>query len=272
MADPRAHPINRVTADAHLSYLAAGVVRIAWEIRDDFCERAKYFEYDVIVGRSPTDQFTKIATVTDRFYDDPEQRQLDHSLSLYYALRVRDKRTGDVWYTPPVRVGCKWQKEDWRIAREISRAFRKRLGPGRAGTRGYLLKRRNFGPPCEECVDPVTGQIATADCQACWGTGIEGGYYDPIEAWVEASPERVMRKLDGQQGMMSEVLSDFTALAYPPFEPNDYWKDATSGLIYKVKGDLATVAHLRLIPVLQRYRVDVEQRSAIIYEYPFPDG
>jgi len=72
--------------------------------------------------------------------------------------------------------------------------------------------------------------------------------------------------------MLSEVVKDVVFLAFPPIDTNDYWVDATTGIIYKFQSDLATIAELRMVPILQRARVTVEDRGNIIYEYPFPNG
>jgi hypothetical protein len=85
-------------------------------------------------------------------------------------------------------------------------------------------------------------------------------------------PQKVIRKLDAGQGMLTETISRFRVLAYPPMVANDFWRDATSGLLYRVQPTISTEAELRMVPILQVIDVQVEDRSHILYEYPFPNG
>lgn len=55
------------------------------------------------------------------------------------------------------------------------------------GTPVVLLKRRTWGARCPRCVDKRTGQIVRSECNACWGTGFEGGYWAPYLTYARRS-------------------------------------------------------------------------------------
>lgn len=271
MASPQ--PIKRLVIDAHLPAVCDAGARLQWLLDSAFCRQAGDLVFDILVGNAPTDKFVKIGETTADFYLDSSQRDLTKLLQIYYAIRTRNVVTGERWYSPPQRIGCQWEHNDWRVAREIIRGWHVRLRKGRAGTKGWLLKRRNIGAVCTECTDvDDPNRILKGNCAACYGTGIVGGYYDPIEKWVDAGAERIMRALEGDQGYQTQVIRSFKAAAYPPLDSNDYWKDSTSGLIYKVQTTIATIAHLRMVPILQETEVDVEERSHVIYTFPIENG
>ncbi len=263
-------PVYQLSASVSVSYLTSGSVDLTWAVRDDFCQSLPYLTFDVLRGESASDQMQVIGTTTEHSFTDNQPNRLDESLSLWYAVRTTDIRTNKKWYTPPTQLGCAWDVNDWRIARDIVRAFDRRMRQGRAGTLGYLLQRKKNGPTCPVCVDVDTGQVADPDCPTCWGTGIVGGYHLPIPMWIDIQPEKVMRKLDGERGMIAQTVSSAISLAYPNVSTGDYWVNQTSGVILQVLSDIAVTAHIRGIPLMVQFGTTVEKSNHPIYKFPLP--
>ena len=261
-------PIKRLVVDAHLPFAMGEGVVVTWVLDELFpCDRRPLL-HTILVGDSPTAHFQKLGTVEDGTeYLDTQKRTLTKALDVWYAVMTVDQ-LDNKFYTPPQRVGSVWRKREWLIAREAVRQAKVRLINRRGGTRGFLLRRRANGTPCRTCTDPDTGKITLPDCPACYGTGITGGYYPPIECYVDPSPEQLLIKLDPSQGLISAKTSVWGVLAYPPFHPNDYWVDANSGLRYRIGEQVATTAHIENIPIFQQVQAEAEHLKHVIYTYP----
>ena len=262
-------PIKRIRIDSLLPTVMGEGTLVEWEVDDKYCSRN--LEFAVIWGRNPTDEFQKVGTTRDTWIVDPVEHREGVDREVYYAVVVRDRDTGERWNSLPQRSGSNWAKQHWRIAREIVRQWRVRLTRSSIpGTRGYLIKRRNYGDPCLECRDEHTGKVLKTNCDVCYGTGIIGGYYTPMETMVDQNPEVVHRKLTSD-GMLKEKVSSWHVLAYPRFEPNDFWVDASQNLRYKIQSDIETIGHVAGVPLVQRVEVSLAERSSSIYNFPVTD-
>lgn len=261
-------PIKRLVADAHLPSIMGGGVLVRWVPDELFPCSLGPLVYTVLVGTSPSDEFKKLAEVQDDTqYLDQEDRAFTRAQSVWYAIMTTD-RQGTRYFSPPQKMGSVWRKREWLLAREIVRQAMVRLKRRRAGTRGFLLRRRLVGEQCTECLDPDTGQVKNPSCATCYGTGLIGGYHPPIECYVDQQPEKIVIRLDPQQGILSEKTGVWSVLAYPPFSTNDFWVDANSGLRYRVQEQIATICHIESIPIVQQLQAEAEDLDDIIYQYP----
>ena len=261
-------PVKRIVVDAHLPAIMGGGVLVRWVPEERFPCALGPLTYVVLVGDSPSAEFKKLAEIQgDTQYMDTENRAFTRSLDVWYAIMTVD-RNNKRYFSPPQRLGCVWEKREWLLAKEIVRQAMVNMKRRKAGTRGFLLRRRLTGDRCTECTDPDTGQVMDPNCATCYGTGIIGGYHPPIECYVQQQPERIVIRLDPQQGLLSEKTGAWNVLAYPPFSPNDFWVDANSGLRYRIQEQIATVAHIESIPVVQQLQVEAEDLDDIIYQFP----
>ena len=268
MAD---HPIKRLTVDALLPVSLGLGVEVRWQVRDNFCRRP--LSFDVLYGRTASDTFKVMAKgLTDvTTWVDPVDRQgnLQTAFGLY-ALRVTDTKTGEKWYSAPQQAGSNWTNHDWRICREIVRQERVRLIKGRAGSRGFLCKAIAVGPACS-CANPDTGDVYNPNCGDCYGTGFAGGYYPPIECYVDMNPQQAFRKLTDDQGLVSDTLISWRVLAYPRFEPRDFWVDANTGIRWRIGANIQTAAQRLGVPIIQQVQVDKMEQSRPEYSFVVGD-
>lgn len=260
-------PIKRIVVDAHLPYSISNGVLVRWVLNGQFPARYHPLTHEVLVGDSPSARMQKIGqVVNDEEFLDDTRRDLTKNQDVWYAIKTTDA-TGEVYYSRPQKMGSSWGKREWLIAREMTRQAKVRLIKRRAGVRGFHLRRRTSGVKCP-CVDPDTGRVKDPNCPECYGTSFVGGYHPPVECYVDQHPEKVLIKLDAQQGLVSEKVSAWNTLAYPPFRPNDFWVDARNGLRYRIQENVATVAHLEGVPIFLQVQVKAENNSDPIYNFP----
>lgn len=261
-------PIKRIVVDGHLPVAYGDGVLVRWVVNEDFPPDRQPLTHTVLVGNSPTDNFSKIGVVeNDTQFLDDQKRVLTRTQDVWYALMTVDAR-GERYFSPPQKLGTLWRKREWLIAREVVRQARVRLIKRRAGVRGFLLRRRVIGQPCPVCLDQDTGRIKDPSCLTCYGTGITGGYYPPFECYVDQNPEQLAFRIDPQQGMLTEKISTWACLAYPPFHPNDYWVDSASGLRYQVRETIAVTSRLENVPLTVQLQVEAENLNHVIYRFP----
>ena len=263
-------PVKRVTIDAHLPLAYGDGVLIEWVIDESFPCNWGPLTHTVLVGNSPSDQFTKLDEVfDDTVYVDPVKRSLTTLLDTWYAIMTVDAK-GKRYFSPPQKVASRWAKREWLIAREATRQAKVRLIKRKGGVRGFLLRRRVVGAPCSTCLDPDTQRITDPMCEECYGTGITGGYYPAVECYVDQHPEKLVFKIDPTLGIITDKLGARNILAYPPFHPNDVWVTATTGLRYLVQETVATIAHIEGVPLFQQIQVEAAELNTAIYKYPVP--
>lgn len=260
-------PIKRIVVDGHLPYSVSSGVLVRWVMNDKFPTRKYPLKHIVMVSDAPSGVMTTLGEGIniDEFLDGT-RRDLTKHQNVWYAIKTIDKE-GEVYYTPPQKLGCVWRKREWLLAREATRQSAIRLVKRRAGVRGFFLRRRTSGNLCE-CVDPDTGQVTDPDCPKCYGTKYEGGYHEPIECYVDQHPEKVMLKLDATQGMLSDKVAVWNVSAFPLFHPNDFWVDANSNKRYRIQENVAVIAHLEGVPLFLQVQVKLEDMGSPIYTFP----
>lgn len=262
--------IRRFIVDGGVPLMTGRGVAVRWDMDPVWAKRN--IQVKVLFGRTATDEFTVIATVTgDTEYLDSTDRRLNNDLTtMWYALKVEDLDNGEYWFSNAQPVGTAMRKREWLVAKEIVRREYVRFTRLRAGVRGFHLRRRITGQVCTYCTSPETGQITRANCPYCYGTGFVGGYYKPQEMWVEMNPDVKMRRLDPEQGMISGVQKNIKCLAYPVAHPNDYWVSAKTGLAYRFLDGMTTIAQLEEEPLIIGCDVYIEHSDHVIYKFPIP--
>ncbi len=259
---------ERLTVDAFFNRIVANRVLVEWAMEKDFLAPGPY-TFVLYRGYAVNDpDGVALATTVDQpwLYDNNPiwpQKGTD----VYYWVVLTDGE-GRTYRSQSVSGTTYWDSYDWSLAREIIRkehmVMRKR-----AGTKGWLLKRRNWGDPCPD-VDPVTGEVSGAGGPPCYGTPFLGGYYDPIEYWVIINPTQRLAKIDNDQGLITQIIETVRALAYPIPEPRDVWVHAHTGQRYLILGDISAIARHRGINLILNLRLEEQPRSDPIYSYPMP--
>lgn len=273
-ADPRpgeTQIFKRLTVDAYFNLITDNRVLVEWALADDFLESGPYefiLERGYGVSYDDADWIQLCRTVDQPWAYDIDPFFPQKGLIMFYRVRM-STGDGNAYTSQPASLGTYWDRYDYSVARDIIRKETMLLRK-RAGTPGWLLKRRVFGDPCDGCVDPVTNQVLRPDCPDCYGTGIEGGYYDAWEYWVTLDPARRLIKLDDNQGMNTQVVETARCLSYPRPAHNDVWVHGHTGQRYAITGDITAIARHRGIDLVLSIRMEERARSEPIYGFPVP--
>jgi hypothetical protein len=263
---------HRLTVETHFNMITDKRVLVEWALEKDFIAAAPGpYKFTLYRGYAANDDnFEAIAYTFDQpwLYDNNPQLPLK-GMDVFYKVLLEDS-AGNQYWSQAAHGTTYWERYDWTIAREIIRKEHL-LQRKRAGTKGWLLKRRLWGEKCPaDCVDPITDQVNYAHCDECYGTGILGGYYDPIEYWIIMNPSQRIKKLDPNQGLTTTIIETVRALAYPAPATNDIWVHAHTDQRYNVMEDISAIARHRGINLVLNLRLKERSRSESIYKVPTP--
>lgn len=90
-----------------------------------------------------------------------------------------------------------------------------------SGEENLFFLRKRSGIKCKSCYDETHGR-ARYDCPVCYGTGFEGGYEGPFEAWC--TPFEATKNMSEQeQGLMVDISYELTILDPFILSPMDFF-------------------------------------------------
>ncbi len=246
-------------------------VLVSWALNPAFVRPGPY-TFKLQRGRAANDDnFVDIAETVDQawlFDNNPIFDQIDRST--FYRVILTDG-TGTVHISQSVSADMTWSRVDWRLMRDIIRkeTLVQRM-PGGGGTKGYLLKRRTWGDPCADCVDPSTGSILDSHCLICFGTGVVGGYYPPVEFWVILDPTVRLKKIAGDEGLVTATMETARTLAWPAPDADDVWVMAHRNRRFRIDGDIQAIARHRGVDVLLSLHLNELPLENMAFEVPTP--
>lgn len=128
------------------------------------------------------------------------------------------------------------------------------------GTPAILYKKKNEGARCPECWDTVLKRVTKSQCTTCFGTGIIGGYYDPISCWMNFSPDPNSAQI-ADFGVKEVSQSDVQFTNYPYLQLGDIILEVEPFTFWRVVNVQASEKNRTY--VLQFARVDEVNKSDI---------
>jgi hypothetical protein len=256
----------------HVSYLIRGGTRIVWDLLDSFSDPLPH-TFTLQFGRtanSDADDWENVGIPFENTYYavDGEQRAWGKTKNAHYRIRLSTSR--GTYYSLPVAGQGVLPGRDWRLAREIIR--KERLRARYAAADGYLLKRRNYGPKCPECLEYQTGEVKDPDCPVCYGTGFQCGYFYPMACvWADLSPETSRKHVDdgGQRGTIQDIVVRARMLNLPQLESYDVWVNARTDDRYYIH-TIQSVGDFRGISTIANVELRLAPFTDILYSIPIP--
>ena len=132
-------------------------------------------EYDLIAD--------KVDPYSGKFIDNTLNNIANFTRTWFYKIA---SSTGELLTSAPVYI--KYITTD-KQAKEILR--RKAIALKRSARDFHLLKKRTWGKHCSQSWDETLQRETNPDCQVCYGTGWEGGYFRSIsfKGMTNSSPK-----------------------------------------------------------------------------------
>lgn len=197
------------------------------------------------------------------------RRSLGPGISYSYRVRMTTPRGEYVSYSISSPDSTSFR--NWRIASDIVRRERLRFSRF-TGVQGWLFKRRRTGATCPRCFDPFTRQATDPRCPTCRGTGKEGGYFAPIQSYIDIEVGVNSESTDptSPSGMIIDQLAHncrFMADPYPNDQDVFVAKDSDQRYVLR---DIADAAIVTGYPVVCTGKALAAPLSDPIYDLEVP--
>jgi hypothetical protein len=135
------------------------------------------------------------------------------------------------------------------------------------GICGCLLKRRHWGTACTECLDFDTGDITSGQCDVCYGTGVVGGYFDPVSYYISESGNAPKRIEQSQAGGTSEnAVTVARGIVCPCVDTKDVWVNGQTDERYMVQ-KVKTISYRGVPVIYDSIELRLIPTTDIIYQF-----
>lgn len=126
-----------------------------------------------------------------------------------------------------------------------------------------ILKRRHYGELCLKCRDKTTHSIIRSSCKACWGTGIIGGYWNPVASFARRTPAGASAAVTPQQRSDTAGVTLWLP-STPAVEPDDLLVSFRDQRRYVVSD--AEQPEVQMEPTHQKVTVQEIPSDSLLYE------
>lgn len=261
-------PFKRIMVD-HLLY---GTTRIWWELESTFSDAGDraYQLQASYTGQGTALDWVNVGAPANNVWflsTDAPPREPSGKMNLtHYRVLVTTAR--GTYISNPAPIWGTLENKDWRLAQEIVRKERLRLGLTSIDV--YLLKRFRYGIRNPSNTNPLTGGITDSQDPTSWGTAFKVGYHPPVRLQIDSS----LWDQDEQRGgdnpatyssMQAEVMPRM--LAAPWLSTEDVLVDARTDQRWNVSS-LKVLANWRGVPLIVQPRLQLMPHSHIVYKIP----
>jgi len=256
----------------HVSYLIRGGTRVMWDLLPDFTDPLPH-TFTLQVGRSgnpSADDWEDVGLPSENTFYAVDGDQRVWGKTQYTHYRVKLETPSGTYYSEPTDGIGILGRRDWRIAREIIR--KEKLRNRLASSEGVLLKRREHGPKCTQCVDLQTQEVKDPDCENCFGTGFQCGYFYPMGCvWADLSPKTRRKHLDdqGMRGVVADIVMSARMLMLPLIQEYDVWVNLKTDDRYYIHS-IQHIAEIRGVPLIANVELRPAEYSDVIYSIEIP--
>ena len=253
-----------------VDYLVEGGARISWRIQGITDPLPHVFQLEFSRSGTPgADDWEAVgAEVTNGYYAiDPDKRLYGMTGFLHYRVRLTTPQNDYVSKSVP--ADCSWDAWGRQQARSVSRLFLTSAKKNRS-PRGYLVKRRFYGPACTACLDAQTGEATDPECPICWGTSIEGGYFAPEPCIYAIQQPVTKRERLEETGTANPIVTKATMLNNPVLDSYDMWvneKTDSRWLLHTIESH-TTISGWPVLLTVEMRRLE---RSHLLYRFPIQE-
>jgi hypothetical protein len=175
---------------------------------------------------SPQDEFEVVAENVEQHYYVDTIPVVNRNVYFYYRIHGKDD-AGEVISEPaalpfppdPILKSLLKIENHW-LRKFIQRPIR-------------IYIKKKYGKRCLYCWDELKQRVTKEKCEYCFGTGFEGGYYPPIDSYMQILPvpkQQVPSPVGIQ--MPGEVEAWITN--YPLVSPGDLISEKAMSYKYKI--------------------------------------
>ena len=182
----------------------------------------------------------------------------------YYRIRVRKISTQEEISTKPFT----WNGDLDLIGIYIAEEHNFLLEDA-VGVPSLVHLRKRGGMPCRSCFDAIQKKRTASHCTSCFGTNWEGGFYNPIDLFVDYSPNPKNESI-AEWGATQENQTTVLISNYPEVGPGDVIRELRTNRLWRVV--MSKQTEKRRTPMLQFVRVVEIPAGDIEHKIPFDEA
>jgi hypothetical protein len=209
-------------------------------------------------------QFSPISTGFDtgEYYVISSGQKVDYLMDVKFRdagmpsaafYRVKLTTPAGEYYSPARGLQGNVNDKNLGLVRELLRKENLALRNDRGAAKGFLFKRRYYGPACS-CTDKNTGILVHSMCRDCAGTGFKDGYFPGVEFPVLAMSTEDQRDQPSVAGPQEIRAIEARCLVFPVAASRDLWMEAETSRLYEIK-DYSIIGRLGLHPVAAKMQI-----------------
>ncbi|NBO55676.1 MAG: hypothetical protein EBU84_14045 [Actinobacteria bacterium] len=180
---------------------------------------------------------------------------------VYYRIRARKISTQEEVSTQPFTWDSDLDLVGLYVAEEHNFLLEDVIG-----VPCLVYVRRRGGITCTACFDPVQKKRTASHCTVCYGTNWTGGFYNPIDAYVDLSPNPKNSSI-AEWGEISQNETQILISNYPEVSPGDIIRELRSNRLWRVV--LSQPTEKRRAPMLQFVRAVEINAGDVEYKIPY---
>jgi hypothetical protein len=231
-------------------------LRLYWTI-EPTTEDINEYDFSVLRSGSENGPWQLIASGLQFQYIDNEANNYTNDRIYWYSIRVTHKQTGKYQDYGPQYNSFQTDPVGLELIRKKNVYLKTQTG-----LPVFLFKKKTFGQYCPNCFDQIKQRVTKTNCEVCFGTGFSGGYWKPIELYVNrAIPDSITKTIGFNKAAGTIVVE---ASSHPIISTGDFILYPQVGIRYRV---VSITAHTRMGDIISQYvnlteinRSDVEYR------------
>jgi hypothetical protein len=230
-------------------------LRLYWTIEPTSEDIAEY-DFSVLRSGSETGPFQLLASGLNFQYVDGEANNYSAERNYFYIVRVTHKETKKYKDFGPQYNQFPTDPVGLELIRKKNVYLRTQTG-----LPAFLYKKKTFGQYCPNCFDTIKQRVSKTNCEVCFGSGFAGGYWKPIELYVNrAIPDSVTKTIGFNKTAGNLVVETSN---YPIIGAGDFLLFPQTGDRYRV---VSITVHTRMGgPIGQYVNLTEINRSDIEY-------
>lgn len=165
-------------------------LRLYWTI-EPTSEDINEYDFSVLRSGAELGPWQLLASGLNFQYIDWEANNYTSDRIYYYTIRITHKTTGKY-----IDFGPEYNKFPIEpVGLELIRKKNVYLKT-QTGLPVFLFRKKTFGQYCPACFDLIKQRISKTNCEVCFGTGFAGGYWKPMDLYVNrAVPDSVTKSI-----------------------------------------------------------------------------
>ena len=187
---------------------------------------------------------------------------LSLSRVVYYRITAHFANSSSESFTRSVSADIR-QRKIQLLRRKMQRDFSVALKF--SGMDIAVLKRRHWGIRCRACFDLLTKKVTKSKCNSCYGTGFEGGYFNPVRIKGRVGVDNIQTQIT-EKDKADINKKRLTVLDVPDIEVDDVIIDVQNNKRYIVQTVHST--ELQTLAVHQQLTISELATDSVEYRIP----